>query len=80
MYEDIIDWVSLSEVIGVMPAAFLKVIFVLGMPPLVLLGLSAIYCLVIRLNTAIRKYLVSDITSVLFRLLRALFSRRNVIG
>ena len=48
MYENLIDWVSLSEVIGVIPSAFLKVIFVLGMPPLVLFGLYVIYSLVRR--------------------------------
>ena len=44
MYEEIIDWISLSEVIGVIPAALLKMAFI-WLPLLVLFGLYVIYSL-----------------------------------
>ena len=44
MYEDIIDWISLSEVIGVIPAALLKMAFI-WLPLIVLFGLYVIYSL-----------------------------------
>lgn len=44
MYENIIDWISLSEVIGVIPAALLKMAFI-WLPLLVLFGLYVIYSL-----------------------------------
>ena len=59
MYENIIDWVALSEVIGVIPAALLKMAFIWLMPLLVLFGLYVIYSLVRREFYAkrLRKYL-----------------------
>ena len=45
MYENIIDWVALSELIGVIPAALLKMAFIWLMPLLVLFGLYVIYSL-----------------------------------
>ena len=48
MYENIIDWVALSELIGVIPAALLKMAFIWLMPLLVLFGLYVIYSLVRR--------------------------------
>lgn len=45
MYENIIDWVALSEVIGVIPSALLKMAFIWGVPLLILLGLYLIYTL-----------------------------------
>ena len=45
MYEEIIDWVALSELIGVIPAALLKMAFIWLMPLLVLFGLYLIYSL-----------------------------------
>ena len=59
MYEEIIDWVALSELIGVIPAALLKMAFIWLMPLLVLFGLYVIYSLVRRGNYAkrLRKYL-----------------------
>ena len=58
MYENIIDWISLSEVIGVIPAALLKMAFI-WLPLLVLFGLYVIYSLVRREFYAkrLRKYL-----------------------
>ena len=44
MYENIIDWVALSELIGVIPAALLKMAFI-WLPLLVLFGLYLIYSL-----------------------------------
>lgn len=59
MYEDIIDWVSLSELIGVIPAALLKMAFIWLMPLLVLFGLYVIYSLVRRkkCETKLQEYL-----------------------
>ena len=59
MYEEIIDWVALSELIGVIPAALLKMAFIWLMPLLVLFGLYVIYSLVRREFYAkrLRKYL-----------------------
>ena len=44
MYEEIIDWVALSELIGVIPAALLKMAFI-WLPLIVLFGLYLIYSL-----------------------------------
>ena len=59
MYEEIIDWVALSELIGVIPSALLKMAFIWLMPLLVLFGLYVIYSLVRREFHAkrLRKYL-----------------------
>ena len=59
MYEEIIDWVSLSEVIGVIPAALLKMAFIWLMPLLVLFGLYVIYSLERgkKCETELQKYL-----------------------
>ena len=58
MYENVIDWVSLSEVIGVIPAALLKMAFI-WLPLIVLFGLYVIYNLARREFYAkrLRKYL-----------------------
>ena len=58
MYEDIIDWISLSEVIGVIPAALLKMAFI-WLPLLVLFGLYVIYSLERgkKCETELQKYL-----------------------
>ena len=58
MYEDIIDWVSLSEVIGVIPAALLKMAFI-WLPLIVLFGLYVIYSLERgkKCETELQKYL-----------------------
>ena len=58
MYEEIIDWVALSELIGVIPAALLKMAFI-WLPLIVLFGLYVIYSLVRREFHAkrLRKYL-----------------------
>ena len=58
MYEDIIDWISLSEVIGVIPAALLKMAFI-WLPLLVLFGLYVIYSLEMgkKCETELQKYL-----------------------
>ena len=59
MYEEIIDWVALSELIGVIPSALLKMAFIWLMPLLVLFGLYIIYSLERREFYAkrLRKYL-----------------------
>ena len=59
MYENVIDWVSLSEVIGVIPSALLKMAFIWLMPLLVLFGLYVIYSLVRRekCETELQKHL-----------------------
>ena len=44
MYENIIDWLALSELIGVIPAALLKMAFI-WLPLIVLFGLYVIYSL-----------------------------------
>ena len=58
MYENVIDWVSLSEVIGVIPAALLKMAFI-WLPLLVLFGLYVIYSLERgkKCETELQKYL-----------------------
>lgn len=58
MYEDIIDWISLSEVIGVIPAALLKMAFI-WLPLIVLFGLYVIYSLERgkKCETELQKYL-----------------------
>ena len=58
MYENLIDWIALSELIGVIPAALLKMAFI-WLPLLVLFGLYVIYSLVRREFHAkrLRKYL-----------------------
>ena len=48
MYEEIIDWVALSELIGVIPSALLKMAFIWLMPLLVLFGLYLMITLVRR--------------------------------
>lgn len=50
MYEEVIDWISLSEVIGVIPAALLKIIFIWGVPLLIIFSLYLIYWLIKKLN------------------------------
>ena len=58
MYENIIDWISLSEVIGVIPAALLKMAFI-WLPLIVLFGLYLIYSLERgkKSETELQKYL-----------------------
>ena len=58
MYENVIDWISLSEVIGVIPAALLKMAFI-WLPLLVLFGLYVIYSLERgkKCETELQKYL-----------------------
>lgn len=58
MYEEIIDWVALSELIGVIPAALLKMAFI-WLPLIVLFGLYVIYSLVRRekCETELQKHL-----------------------
>lgn len=50
MYEDVIDWISLSEIIGVIPAVLLKIIFIWGVPLLIIFSLYLIYWLISKLN------------------------------
>ena len=58
MYEEIIDWISLSEVIGVIPAALLKMAFI-WLPLIVLFGLYVIYSLEMgkKCETKLQKHL-----------------------
>ncbi len=43
MYENVIDWVALAEVIGVIPSAILKMAFIWGVPVVIFLGLYGIW-------------------------------------
>ena len=58
MYENLIDWIALSELIGVIPAALLKMAFI-WLPLLVLFGLYVIYSLERgkKCETELQKYL-----------------------
>ena len=84
MYEDIIDWVALSELIGVIPSALLKMAFIWLMPLLVLFGLYVIYSLVRRVFYAkrLRKYSVkaSDAITLPDFYARRVHDDKNVVS
>ena len=50
MYEEIIDWGVISEIIGVIPAVLFKIGFIWGMPVLILFSSYLIYWLVVNQN------------------------------
>ena len=80
MYEEIIDWVALSELIGVIPAALLKMAFI-WLPLIVLFGLYLIYSLERgkKCETELQKYLQTSKIHVGTRYDDSEYRTRNIL-